>query len=151
MVNDHGQSALEGAKVIMLASCFLSEFRAEEKNRYACQAEANERFRSFRTNLRWLAGILVLLLASALGQAESDPWLIPASGAKGPINRHTTREDLIRSYGSSNVVDQDADVGEGEIEPERFFFGKTPNVRSRFFGRIQPERRSLGPPQFEAQ
>ena len=88
-----------------------------------------ERFCIPDANLFWLAAILVSLLPSARGQAESDPWLILASGERGPVNIHTTREDLVRLYGDSNVVDQDADIGDGEIEPETVLFPNDPERR----------------------
>jgi hypothetical protein len=72
--------------------------------------------------LLWL--VVVLLVAiSALGQAVSDPWLILASGEKGLINAHTTRGDLVRAYGASNVVDRD---GEGETEAGTVVFPQDP-------------------------
>src|SRR6476469_5265569 len=80
-------------------------------------------------NLLRLAAILVSLRAPALGQAASDPWLILASGKEGSINLHTTREDLVRLYGDSNVVDHDADVGDGEMEPETVLFPNDPERR----------------------
>ena len=63
---------------------------------------------------------------TAFGQAQSDPWLILASGEKGVINLHTTRKDLVRMYGAANVVDQDVDIGEGEMQSGTFLFPKDP-------------------------
>jgi hypothetical protein len=71
-----------------------------------------------------LAGFLFLVTMLGSGQASADPWLILASGEKGPINAQTTRQDLVRAYGASNVVDQDVDVGEGETEPGTVVFPK---------------------------
>jgi len=65
----------------------------------------------------------------AFGQTAADTWLILASGEQGSINVHTTREDLVRVYGAANVVDQDADVGDGEIEPVTFLFPQDPERR----------------------
>lgn len=70
--------------------------------------------------------ILFLLLVPAFGQADSDPWLILTNGEKGPINAHTTREDLVRLYGSENVVDQDVPLGEGDTEPGTVLFPNDP-------------------------
>jgi hypothetical protein len=77
-------------------------------------------------HLLWLAAILVVLLALAFGQAESDPWLIVTNGEKGSINARTTREDLVRLYGAENVVDGDVDVGEGDTEPGTVLFPNDP-------------------------
>ncbi|HEY6372804.1 MAG TPA: hypothetical protein VIX37_19665 [Candidatus Sulfotelmatobacter sp.] len=62
-------------------------------------------------------------------QTAADPWLILASGEKGAINAHTTRQHLHRVYGASNVSEQDADVGDGEIEPETVLFANDPERR----------------------
>ncbi len=74
----------------------------------------------------WLAGCVLLTTLSSFGQAAPDPWLVLANGEKGSINVHTTRQDLVRSYGASNVVDQDVDVGEGEMQSATFLFPKDP-------------------------
>jgi len=92
-------------------------------------------------NFLWLAAILISLRAPALGQAASDPWLILANGKEGSINLHTTREDLGRLYGDSNIVDQDADVGDGEIEPETVLFPNDPERRIEILWK-DPERRA---------
>lgn len=75
--------------------------------------------------------LLAILVASvcAFGQEESDPWLILASGEKGPISVHTTRKDLVRMYGAANVVDQDVDMGEGEMQSGTFLFPNDPERR----------------------
>jgi hypothetical protein len=39
---------------------------------------------------------------------------------------HTTRADLVRLYGASNVVDQEVDTGEGEMQSETVVFPKDP-------------------------
>jgi len=62
----------------------------------------------------WLAAILVVLPGAALGQGDSDPWLISSSGENGPINARTTRDDLVRLYGAENVVDRDVATGDDE-------------------------------------
>jgi hypothetical protein len=71
-----------------------------------------------------LAGFVCLVTALGFGQTATDPWLILASGDKGAINAHTTRQEFVRMYGASNVVDQDVDVGEGETEPGTIIFPK---------------------------
>lgn len=76
-----------------------------------------------------LTGLALLATISAFGQTANDPWLILASGEKGSINLHTTHEDLVRAYGASNVIDQDADVGEGEIQPLTVLFAGDPQRR----------------------
>jgi len=73
-----------------------------------------------------LAGFILLAAMTAFGQAQADPWLILASGEKGAINSHTTRQDLVRKYGAANVVDQDVDIGEGEVQSGTFLFPKDP-------------------------
>jgi len=76
-----------------------------------------------------ITGLAFLATVSAFGQTANDPWLILASGEKGSINSHTTREDLIRAYGALNVTDQDADVGEGEIQLLTVLFARDPQRR----------------------
>jgi hypothetical protein len=73
-----------------------------------------------------LAGFVLLLTMLGFGQAVPDPWLIVARGASGSINAHTTRQQLVRMYGASNVVDQDVDIGEGEMQSATFLFPKDP-------------------------
>jgi len=67
-----------------------------------------------------------LLSASAYAQTESDPWLILPSGETGSINARTTRADLVRTYGAANVVDQNVDVGEGDMETVTIVFPNAP-------------------------
>jgi len=76
-----------------------------------------------------LAGLVFLATMAAFGQTAPDPWLILASGAKGAINVHTTRQDLVRVYGAENVVDEDVDIGEGEMQSATFLFPKDPERR----------------------
>ena len=78
------------------------------------------RFRS--TRIVSLVAMLFTQSLSAFGQADSDPWLILASGEKGSINAHTTRKDLVRLYGASNVTDEDVDIGEGEMQSATLLF-----------------------------
>jgi len=70
----------------------------------------------------WLVALLLFSPGSAVGQSESDSWLILANGRQGSINLHTTRDDLVRIYGSANVVDQEVDLGEGELVTGTFVF-----------------------------
>jgi hypothetical protein len=72
------------------------------------------------------AGFVFLATILGFGQAAHDHWLIIAGSGKGAINAHTTRVDLVRIYGSANVVDQDVDVGEGEMQSGTFLFPKDP-------------------------
>ena len=72
------------------------------------------------------AAFVFFLTAPGLGQSAPDPWLILASGEKGSISVHTTRLDLVRIYGVSNVVDTDVDIGEGEMQSATFLFPKDP-------------------------
>jgi hypothetical protein len=87
-----------------------------------------------------LAGFYFLGTILGASQAPPDPWLILASGTKGAINVHTTREQLVRLYGASSVVDQDADVGEGEIERETVLFPKDPKRRIEIFWKNSDKR-----------
>jgi hypothetical protein len=73
-----------------------------------------------------LAGFAFLATTLGFGQAAREPWLILANGEKGSIHAHTTRNDLVRMYGAANVVDQDVDIGEGEMQPATFLFPKDP-------------------------
>jgi hypothetical protein len=73
-----------------------------------------------------LAGFAFLATTLGFGQAARDPWLILANGEKGSINAHTTRNDLVRMYGAANVVDQDVDIGKGEMQLATFLFPKDP-------------------------
>ena len=73
-----------------------------------------------------VAAIIFLLAFPVSGKVASDPWLILADGKQGSINAHTTRQDLVRVYGTSNVVDRDLDVGEGEVEPGTILFPSDP-------------------------
>jgi hypothetical protein len=76
-----------------------------------------------------LAEFVFLGTVLGSGQAAPDPWLILASGEKGAINAHTTRVGLVRRYGAANVVDQDVDIGEGEMQSATFLFPRDPERR----------------------
>jgi hypothetical protein len=79
-----------------------------------------------RSSILRLAGFLFLATMLGFGQAAADPWLILVNGEKGAINAHTTRQDLVRMYGASNVVDKDVDVSEEETEAGTVVFPKDP-------------------------
>ena len=67
------------------------------------------------------------LVFGVLAQAQSadDPWLITASGGKGPLNLHTTHEDLVHTFGAMNVVEQDGIDGmSGDMEYATILFPK---------------------------
>ncbi len=87
--------------------------------------------------LCFLAGVSLC----AVGQTEADSWLILANGANGSINAYTTREDLVRLYGAANVVDQDVDMGEGEMQPATFLFPEDPERRIEILWK-DPDRRA---------
>lgn len=76
-----------------------------------------------------LTGFFFLGTILGFSQAAPDPWLILASGEKGSIHARTTREDLVRAYGVSNVTEQDVNVDEGEVEPETVLFASDPERR----------------------
>lgn len=73
-----------------------------------------------------LAGFMLLAAVTTFGQAQSHSWLIVAGRQLGAINSGTTRTDLVRMYGAVNVVDQDIDVGDGEMQSATFLFLKDP-------------------------
>jgi hypothetical protein len=79
-----------------------------------------------RVFLLLLIAVQIVLMTPAFGQAQSDLWLILASGESGSIKAHTTRAELVRMYGPANVVDQDIDMGEGDMEPATFLFPEDP-------------------------
>lgn len=54
-----------------------------------------------------LIPVLMSLSMCAFGQAESDPWVIIPSGLRGRINECTTHNDLVRTFGASNVTEKD--------------------------------------------
>lgn len=73
-----------------------------------------------------LVGVLCLSEGFDYGQSAPDPWLILADGETGPINGHTTFDDLVRQYGAKNVVEKDIDIGEGETETGSVVFPDDP-------------------------
>jgi hypothetical protein len=89
-----------------------------------------------------LAGFVFLATMPGFGQAAADPWLILVSGEKGAINAHTTRQDLVRIYGASNVVDKDVDVSEEETEAGTVVFPKDPQ-RSIEIRWKDPDKKTL--------
>jgi len=90
----------------------------------------------------WLLGWFLLVALSCFGQSVSDPWLILVSGETGSINAHTTRQDLVRMYGASNVVDQDVDVSEEETEAGTVVFPNDPQ-RSIEIRWRDPDKKTL--------
>jgi hypothetical protein len=72
------------------------------------------------------AAVLVAISVPAFGQTAPDPWLILASGERGSINAHTTREDLVRRYGAKNVVDQDVVDSSGFMVHVTIIFSRDP-------------------------
>jgi hypothetical protein len=90
------------------------------------QMKRDQSLRFFRYGcLLWLVGV-VLATTSTFGQAKPDPWIILVSGENGAIHAHTTRQDLVRTYEATNVVDKDVDIGEGETQPGTVLFPKDP-------------------------
>jgi len=71
-----------------------------------------------------LAGFFLLGTMLGFSQAAPDPWLILAGGEKGAINANTTRKDLVRMYGAANIVEEDVNLGEGDIESATILFPK---------------------------
>jgi len=89
-----------------------------------------------------LAGFTLLLATMpGFGQSAPDLWLILADGEKGSINADTAREDLVRYYGAANVVDQDVDIGEGEMQPATFLFPQDAERRIEILWK-DPDRRA---------
>lgn len=86
-----------------------------------------------------LAAVLILLSVVAFGQTKSDPWLILTNGEKGAINARTTREDLKRLYGDTNVVDQNMYVDEGDPETGTVLFPNDPERRIEILWRDYAE------------
>lgn len=89
-----------------------------------------------------LVGLAFCMTILSFGQSEPDPWLILVSGEKGAITAHTTRQDLVGTYGASNVVDKDVDVGEGKTEPGTVVFPNDPQ-RSIEILWTDPDKKTL--------
>jgi len=81
-----------------------------------------------RVNLlaAFLVGALLFVARYGCAQSPSDPWLVLANGKRTSITAHTTRLDLVHMYGAANVVDEDVDIGEGEMQSATFLFPKDP-------------------------
>jgi hypothetical protein len=75
-----------------------------------------------------LAVFIFFTTTAGLGQTPQDPWLVLAGGQTGSVKAHTTRDDLVRIYGATNVVDKDIDVGEGETQPGTVVFPADPRA-----------------------
>jgi len=76
------------------------------------------------------SALFVLFSASAMGQ--QNDWLIVPGRRLGPLNANTTRADLDRIFGKSDVQDQSLDGGEGP-EPATVVFPKTPDAALAIF------------------
>ncbi len=74
-----------------------------------------------------LAKFVLLVTMLGFGQSEPDLWLIVTRGGNGPLNLHTTHEDLVRTFGLANVVEQDGIEGlSGEMVYETVLFPRDP-------------------------
>ncbi len=69
--------------------------------------------------------LILILLIAAFAQAQQNDWLIVPGQRLGPITRTTTRADLDRIFGKSNVMDKDVDTGNGP-EPATVVDERTP-------------------------
>jgi hypothetical protein len=75
--------------------------------------------------LALLLGVLLPLMATAHAQSADDPWMIVTSGGKGPLNLHTTHEDLVRTFGATNVIEKDGtEEFSGDVEYVTVLFPK---------------------------
>lgn len=135
MVNDHGQSFPRQSTVTCRSR--KSPARIEQSRN---PMRTNRILRAVRSGCI-LAGLVFLVTMLGSGQSAPDPWLILASGETGSISAHTTREDLVRLYGKVNVVDQDVDIGEGEMQPATFLFPQDPERRIEILWK-DPDRRA---------
>ncbi len=107
--------------------------------------KARNQSRLTRARIPWFVGLVgVVGLATLLGfdQATPDPWLILADGTTGPINAHTTLNDLVRQYGAKNVVEKDVDIGEGETEPGVTVFPDDPTQAIEILWKNPKEKNS---------
>jgi hypothetical protein len=79
-----------------------------------------------------LAGLLASLIHAQQNNnpsqaSPSNNWLILPGGASGGMITVTTTEaELAATYGKTNVVAQDVDLGEGETEPGTVLFPHDP-------------------------
>jgi hypothetical protein len=76
--------------------------------------------------------VLALLCGTALA-AEQNDWTIVPGQRLGPITAKTTRQDLDRLFGRSNINDRDVDVEEGP-EPVTVCLPGSTQYLSRFCG-----------------
>jgi hypothetical protein len=96
-----------------------------------------------RASIFWLPVFLVLAATAGSGQAAPDPWLIVTTGGNGPLNLHTTHEDLVRVYGAVNVVDRDeVDGFSGDMEHLAILFPKDPQ-RSLEISWRDPDKKTI--------
>jgi hypothetical protein len=82
----------------------------------------------------FVLGILCALIrvqaAHPASNGSSGRWLILPGGASGgAISSQTSEVDLIKQYGSENVVARDVGIGEGEIEKGTEMFPADPMRR----------------------
>jgi hypothetical protein len=86
---------------------------------------------------------------AGFGENTRDPWTIPPGGEGSGIGKHTSREDLVRLYGTSNVIDRDVDLGEGETEPGTVVFSLDPQRSIEILWKDPATKRT--PKQFQIQ
>jgi hypothetical protein len=99
--------------------------------------QRNTALHFYNLNLLWLAAILISLSVCAFGQAEPDPWLIATTGTNGRLNACTTHEDLIRTFGATNVLDKDEMDGfSGDTEHLTIVYPSAPrrSIEIRWIG-----------------
>lgn len=76
--------------------------------------------------LLFTTGFFLLTSIAVVSQGGADLWLIVASAENGAVTLQTTRKDLVRLYGAPNVVDQEVDIGDGEMQSATFLFRNDP-------------------------
>jgi len=106
--------------------------------------KSNRTFYFLNLRLIWLAAILISVSLYALGQAESDPWLIVPDGGAGPISARTTREDLVHRYGAAEVVEEEVGVGEGDTDMATVLFPKDSERRIEILWQDEQNKRYPG-------
>jgi hypothetical protein len=82
----------------------------------------------------FILGILCVLIRAqgahpASGGASARWLILPGGASGGAISSQTTEADLIKKYGSENVVTHDVDLGEGETEEGTEMFPADPARR----------------------
>lgn len=71
-------------------------------------------------------GSVLLIASAALSQKAPDPWTILLQGEDHPVTRRTTKDDLVRRYGASNVAEGKVNVGQGQSEQGTLLFPHDP-------------------------